>query len=96
VTDKYTHKTFGLQIATAELSGGKFNFNKIVDQFIKCISNNIVILLIAVINGEIVGVYLIPPTLNFKKELIATECKGFNCTTFRCASLRKFHFTKKK
>jgi ADP-ribosyltransferase exoenzyme len=22
--------------------------------------------------------------------------KGFNCTTFRCASLRKFHFTKKK
>ncbi len=76
VTDKYTHKTFGLQIATAELSGGKFNFNKIVDQFIKCISNNIVILLIAVINGEIVGVYLIPPTLNFKKELITTACKG--------------------
>ena len=30
VTDKNTHKSFGLQIATAELSGGKFDFNKIV------------------------------------------------------------------
>ncbi len=75
VTDLKTHKTFGLQIATAEAVHGQFNFTKIIADLLKCIEKNIVILLIAVVNGEIVGVYMIPPTDAFQKALNAAGCK---------------------
>ncbi len=57
--------SFGLQIATAQ-SNGTFYFNKTVAEILNCFDKNLVVLFIGVVNGEIAGVYMIPPTQDAK------------------------------
>ncbi len=57
--------SFGLQVATAQ-SDITFYFNKTVAEILKCLDKNLVVLFIGVVNGEIAGVYMIPPTQGVK------------------------------
>lgn len=60
--------SFGLQIATAEMSSDKFGFNKTIANVLKCLEYNLFVLFIGVIDGQIAGVYLIPPIPSVKTE----------------------------
>lgn len=60
---------FGLQLATAKMTMRLFNFNKTVEQIVTCLDNNLVVLLIAMVEDQIAGVYMIPPTEDIKNKL---------------------------
>ncbi len=75
--------SFGLQIATAiQRDNGQFNFNKIVNDLIKCLGANLAVLLIGMVGTddggeEIAGVYMIPPTQDVKIELTSFTGKTY-------------------
>ncbi len=60
---------FGLQIATATQSKINFYFSKTIEQILKYLEKNLVVLLIGTVNNQIAGVYMIPPTQSVKDAL---------------------------
>ncbi len=62
-------KSFGLQIATAKLANGRSNFTKVIKMIRKYLDENIVVLLIAMIENQVVGVYMILPTPSVVSKL---------------------------
>ena len=60
---------FGLQIATAESSKGYFFFGKTVEKVLQYLNENLVVLLIGMVENQVAGVYMIPPTPSVKAEL---------------------------
>ncbi len=61
---------FGLQIATSDAMNRKhFNFAKTVEELIRYLDANLVVLMIAMVNNQVAGVYMIPPTQDIKDKL---------------------------
>lgn len=59
--------SFGLQIATSKMFKGGFSFNKTIAGILKCLEHNLFVLCIGMVDEQIVGIYLIPPTSSVKE-----------------------------
>jgi hypothetical protein len=82
---------FGLQIATSDAMDRKhFNFAKTVEGLIRYFDENLVVLMIAMVNNQVAGVYMIPPTQDIKDKL--ATFKG--CVLYS-ESLHISHFIEK-